>query len=49
MRDATIRERLSRDGYKSVGNSPAEYEQFMREEVAKWAKVIKEASVKSED
>ena len=49
VRDPTIRERLARDGYEPVGNSPAEYEQFMREEVAKWAKVIKEASIKSED
>ena len=49
VRDPAIRERLARDGYEPVGNSPAEYEKFMREEVAKWAKVIKEANIKTED
>ena len=49
VRDPAIRERLARDGYEPVGNSPAECEQFMHVEVAKWAKVIKEASIKSED
>ena len=49
VRDPAIRERLARDGYEPVGNSPAEYEQFMRVEVAKWARVIKEAGIKSED
>jgi hypothetical protein len=41
--------RLAREGYESVGNTPAEYEQFMRDEVAKWAKVIKEAGIKMEE
>lgn len=49
MRDPAIRERLAREGYESVGNTPAEYEQFMRDEVAKWAKVIKEAGIKMEE
>jgi tripartite-type tricarboxylate transporter receptor subunit TctC len=39
VRDPAIRERLAREGYESVGNTPAE--QFMRDEVAKWANVIK--------
>jgi tripartite-type tricarboxylate transporter receptor subunit TctC len=49
VRDPAIRERLARDGYEPVGNSPAEYEQFMRVEIAKWARVVKEAGIKSED
>ena len=49
VRDPAIRERLARDGYELVGNSPTEYEQFMREEVAKWAKLIKEAKIQLQD
>ena len=40
---------MARNGYELVGNSPTECEQFMREEVTKWAKVIKEASIKMEE
>jgi tripartite-type tricarboxylate transporter receptor subunit TctC len=29
-----------------VGNTPAEFTQFLKSEVAKWAKVIKEANVR---
>jgi len=40
-------ERLKAEGSDPVGNSPAEYSAFLRNEIAKWAKVIKSAGVKS--
>lgn len=43
-----VRERLKDDGSDPVGNSPDEYATFLREEVAKWAKVIKFAGVKAD-
>jgi tripartite-type tricarboxylate transporter receptor subunit TctC len=49
VREPAMRERLAREGYEAVGNTPAEYEQFMRDEVAKWAKVIKDSNIKSEE
>jgi tripartite-type tricarboxylate transporter receptor subunit TctC len=47
--DPAIRELLARNGYEAVGNTPSECEQFMREEVEKWAKVIKEAGIKMQE
>lgn len=43
-----IRDRLIQMGIDPVGGSPAEFDKFLRNEVAKWAKVIKEAGVKIE-
>lgn len=38
--------RFVRDGLEPIGNSPAEFLQFMRDEIAKYAKVIKAADIK---
>lgn len=43
-----IRERLIQMGIDPVGNSPAQFDQFLKDEVAKWGKVIKQAGVKIE-
>ena len=43
-----IRERLIQMGIDPVANSPAQFDQFLREEVAKWGKVIKQSGVKIE-
>ena len=43
-----IRDRLIQMGIDPVGSSPAEFDQFLKSEVAKWAKVIKDAGVKIE-
>ncbi len=40
-----VRERIGSLGAEIVGNSPAEFNAFMKSELAKWAKVIKEANV----
>ena len=47
VRSAELVERLKAEGSDPVGNSPAEYSAFLRNEIAKWAKVIKSAGVKS--
>ncbi len=49
LRDPAMREQLSKLGYEAVGSTPAEYETFFREEVARWAKVIKDAGIKAEE
>ena len=41
-----IRDRFVQMGIDPVGSSPVELDQFLRSEVAKWAKVIKDAGVK---
>jgi tripartite-type tricarboxylate transporter receptor subunit TctC len=43
-----IRERLIQMGNDPVAGSPAQFEQFLRQEVAKWGKVIQQAGVKVE-
>jgi tripartite-type tricarboxylate transporter receptor subunit TctC len=43
-----LRERLKADGSDPVGNSPEQFAGFLRDEIAKWAKVIKFANVKPE-
>jgi len=43
-----LRERLKAEGSDPVGNSPEQFATFLRDEIAKWAKVIKFANVKPE-
>jgi len=46
VRRPEIRDRFVQLGIEPVGNTPAEFAQFLKNEVAKWAKVIKDADVK---
>ena len=41
-----VRERFAQMSIDPVGSSPAEFSKFLRDEVDKWAKVIREANVK---
>ena len=43
-----LKERLKAEGSDPVGSSPEQYAAFLRDEIAKWAKVIKFAGVKPE-
>jgi tripartite-type tricarboxylate transporter receptor subunit TctC len=45
MRSAELIEKLKAEGSDAVGNSPELYARFLREEIAKWAKVIKFANI----
>jgi tripartite-type tricarboxylate transporter receptor subunit TctC len=49
LRDPGMREQLAKLGYEAVGSTPEEYADFMRNEVALWAKVIKDAGIKAEE
>lgn len=46
VRRAEIKERFLQLGIEPVGNTPAEFTKFLNDEVAKWAKVIKDADVR---
>ena len=46
LRDPALREKLAEQGIVAVGNTPEEYQAFVVEEVARWAKVIKDANIK---
>ncbi|HYC44581.1 MAG TPA: tripartite tricarboxylate transporter substrate binding protein [Burkholderiales bacterium] len=43
-----VKDRLSREGADLVGNSPREFDAFVRSEIAKWAKVVKLSGAKAE-
>jgi tripartite-type tricarboxylate transporter receptor subunit TctC len=34
-----------KQGFEPVGNTPQQYAVYIREEITKWAKVIKEAGI----
>jgi len=46
VRSPELADRLKAEGSDPVGNSPAQYATFLRDEIAKWAKVIKQAGIK---
>jgi tripartite-type tricarboxylate transporter receptor subunit TctC len=46
VRRPEVRDRIQQLGIDPVGNAPAEFTAFLKDEVAKWAKVIREANVK---
>jgi tripartite-type tricarboxylate transporter receptor subunit TctC len=43
---ATIRERATQQGATAVGNAPAEFERFVRDEVTRWTRIIQQAGIK---
>ena len=43
---ADLQQRLEALGFEAVGNSPDEFAQFVRADIARWAKVIRNANVK---
>lgn len=45
LRTEKVRQLFLRRGADPVGNSPAEFGAFLREERAKWAKVVKTAGI----
>jgi tripartite-type tricarboxylate transporter receptor subunit TctC len=43
---ADVQQRLEGLGFEPVGNTPEEFGQFIRTDIARWAKLIKSANVK---
>ncbi|MGE5639098.1 MAG: Bug family tripartite tricarboxylate transporter substrate binding protein [Clostridia bacterium] len=41
-----VKERITRDGAEPVGSSPEEFREFMRADMQKWQKVVKESGAK---
>jgi tripartite-type tricarboxylate transporter receptor subunit TctC len=48
MRVPTVRDKFASDGFDPVGGSPEEFAKFIREEIPKWAKVVKAAGIRPE-
>lgn len=45
MSDPTIKQRLSESGFEPQISTPEEFSRYMKSEIAKWAKVIRESNV----
>jgi tripartite-type tricarboxylate transporter receptor subunit TctC len=43
-----VKERLAANGARSVGSTPADFEAFIRKEMAVWSKVIRTAGIRIE-
>jgi tripartite-type tricarboxylate transporter receptor subunit TctC len=48
MRDPAVKEKLASQGAELVGDTPEHFRSFIEAEIAKWAKVIKDAGIPTE-
>jgi tripartite-type tricarboxylate transporter receptor subunit TctC len=48
MRDPAVKEKLATQGAELIGDSPEHFHAFLESEIARWAKVIKDAGVTTE-
>ncbi len=48
MAAPAIRERAMQEGATPVGNTPAQFDRFVRGEIAKWTRIIRDAGIKLE-
>lgn len=48
LKSPGVAEKLSAEGFEPVGSAPAEFAAFIREDIAKWAKVVKQANIRIE-
>jgi tripartite-type tricarboxylate transporter receptor subunit TctC len=46
LADPAMKQKLTEQGIVAIGSSPEEYRTFVSDEIAKWAKVIKDANIK---
>jgi tripartite-type tricarboxylate transporter receptor subunit TctC len=46
LADPAIKDKLAKTGYVAEGSSPAELEQLLQSEIAKWSGVIKSVGIK---
>jgi len=48
MRDPTVKQKLASQGAELVGDTPDHFRGFIADEIAKWAKVIRDAGIATE-
>jgi tripartite-type tricarboxylate transporter receptor subunit TctC len=48
VRQPEVRKQLSAEGGEPVGNTPEEFARWLKVEIAKWTKVVKEANIRPE-
>ena len=48
LADAALREKLADQGFEPVGGTPEEFGAYIKSEIAKWGKVIRDAGIQPE-
>ena len=48
MASPAMRERAMQEGATPIGSTPADFDRFLRSEIAKWTKIIRDAGIKLE-
>lgn len=48
LKEPDVRERLTRDGSEIIGSTVEKFAEFMRQDVAKWARVVKTAGIRAD-
>lgn len=48
LQDPVVKQRFATEGADAVGSSPAQFAQFISNEIAKWTKVVKDGGIKAE-
>jgi tripartite-type tricarboxylate transporter receptor subunit TctC len=48
VRSADLKQRLAEQGAEPVGNAPEEFARLLREDIGKWAEVVKASGAKAE-
>ena len=48
LKDADVRAQLDRQAYQPVGGSPREFADFVKAEIAKWGKIVRESDISRE-
>jgi len=48
MKDPEVRTRMAGFGFEPIGNTPEEFGAFVKEDIARWAKLVKETGAKVE-
>lgn len=48
LRTAEVRQRMAALGAEPVGNTPEEFGAFLKAEMARWGKIIKQKGIRSE-
>jgi tripartite-type tricarboxylate transporter receptor subunit TctC len=48
MKDPEVRKRMADLGFEPIGNTPEELGAFVKEDIARWAKLVKETGANDE-
>ena len=48
MKDAETRKRMADFGFEPIGTTPEEFGAFVKEDIARWGKLVKETGAKVE-